>query len=334
MVIAVDAFGSDKAPLPEVEGSVEAIKKGFCEKILLVGKKETLNLHLSQYDYDKNKIEVIDAKEVITMQDFAATSFRKKKDSSLIKAITLHKNRLADAIVSAGNTGAVMTASLLIYGRMKNIDRPAIATMFPTKKNPQIVLDVGANVDSKPHNLVQFAEIGSLYAKYFLKRDKPKVSLLNIGEEEKKGNELTKAAYQLLKKDISLNFVGNIEGKEILEGKTDVVVCDGFTGNVLLKTTEGTLSFLSSIIKSQLKRSLISKIGTLFFLPMIKYFKKTLDPSMYGGALLTGLNGISIISHGSSNSKSICSAIRFANEIVASGFVEHSKEFFINKGKK
>lgn len=329
MVIAVDAFGSDNSPKVEVKGVVDAIKKGFCDKILLTGNKDILSKELALLGYENNqKIELVHTSQTITMDDVATSSVRKKKDSSLVKAIQLVKDKKANAMVSAGNTGAVMSASLFIYGRIKNIKRPAIATIIPTLKKPQILLDAGANVDSTSKNILQFAKIGSIYAKNYLKRKNVRVSLFNIGGEEKKGNELSRVSYTLLKEDKSINFIGNIEGKEFFEGNTDVVVCDGFTGNVILKMAEGSLSFVFTIIKRMVKKNIISLFGLLFFIPIIKYLKNNLNPSKYGGALLVGLNDISIIAHGSSDSMAITNAIGFAKKVVKSKFVDETIELF------
>ena len=263
MHIAIDAFGSDNAPFPEVEGAILAIKENICNKIYLVGKADILTMELDKFFYDKSKIEVIHASETISMDDAPATVVKKKRDSSLVRAVQLHKEGTVDAVVSAGNTGAVMAASLLGYGRIKNILRPAIATSFPTQSNPEIILDVGANVDCSPENLVQFAKLGSSYYKFFFKTDEPKVALLNIGEEETKGNELTKAAHNKLKEYKDINFVGNIEGKDLLKGIVDVVVCDGFVGNVMVKTVEGVAYSIFSIMKEQIKKDWVEPMNNL-----------------------------------------------------------------------
>jgi glycerol-3-phosphate acyltransferase PlsX len=251
MQIAIDAFGSDNAPFPEVEGAIIAIKERLCDKIYLVGKQDILIKQLEKYYYPKDKIEIIQASEVITMSDSPAKVVREKKDSSLVRAIQLHKEGTVQAVVSAGNTGAVMAASLFGYGRVKNILRPAIATTFPTQTHPEIILDVGANVECTPENLVQYAILGSLYFKFFFDTDEPRVALLNIGEEESKGNELVKNTYVKLKENKDINFVGNIEGKDLLKGIVDVVVCDGFVGNVMLKTVEGVAYSMMSCLKSE-----------------------------------------------------------------------------------
>ena len=331
MHIAIDAFGSDNAPFPEVEGAIIAIKEGLCDKVYLVGKQDILVKQLEKYYYPKDKIEIIHASEIITMSDSPAKVVREKKDSSLVRAIQLHKDGIVQAVVSAGNTGAVMAASLFGYGRVKNILRPAIATTFPTQSHPEIILDVGANVECTPENLVQYAILGSLYFKFFFEADNPRVALLNIGEEETKGNELVKNTYIKLKETKDINFIGNIEGKDLLKGIVDVVVCDGFVGNVMLKTVEGAAYSIMSILKSEMKKDWIAKLGALLSFPAYAYLKKKLDHSEYGGALLVGLNGISVVSHGRSNAKAIKNAVGLAAHLARSGFVEHAKEYFEEK---
>ena len=331
MHIAIDAFGSDNAPFPEVEGAIIAIKEALCDKVFLVGKQDILIKELEKYYYPKDKIEIVHASKVISMSDSPAKVVREKKDSSLVRSIQLHKDGIVQAVVSAGNTGAVMAASLFGYGRVKNILRPAIATTFPTQSHPEIILDVGANIECTPENLVQYAILGSLYFKFFFEADNPRVALLNIGEEESKGNELVKKTYVKLKETKDINFVGNIEGKDLLKGIVDVVVCDGFVGNVMLKTVEGAAYSIMSILKSEMKKDWIAKLGALLSFPAYAYLKKKLDHSEYGGALLVGLNGISVVSHGRSNAKAIKNAVGLAAHLARSGFVQHTKEYFEEK---
>jgi glycerol-3-phosphate acyltransferase PlsX len=265
------------------------------------------------------------------MDDPPAKVVKQKKDSSLVQAIKLHKEGKADAMVSAGSTGAVMAASLFTYGRIKNVLRPAIAITLPTQKHPEIILDVGANVDCSADNLLQFSKLGSLYSKFFYKNANPKVALLNIGEEDAKGNEVVKNAHAKLKTYEDINFVGNIEGEELLKGVVDVVVCDGFVGNVMLKTVEGAAISIFAMMKEQIKKDWIAKIGALLSFPVYSYLKKKMDHSEYGGALLVGLNGISVISHGKANAIAIKNAIKFAARISQSGFVEHTREYYERK---
>ncbi|MCD4818211.1 MAG: phosphate acyltransferase PlsX [Candidatus Cloacimonetes bacterium] len=328
MRIALDAFGSDNAPSPEVEGAIVALKENICDKIYLVGKKEILKKELEKYYFDKNRLEIIPATEVISMQESPLKMVKRKKDSSLVKAINLHKEGIVDAVVSAGNTGAVMGASLLLLGRIKNVLRPAIATSFPTMHNPEIILDVGANADCSAENLIQFAQLGKLYYKYFYNKENPEIALLNIGEESSKGSLIYKNVHNQLVNMKDINFVGNIEGKEILYGKVDVVVCDGFVGNVMLKTVEGVATSIFKMLKEQIKKDWVAKIGALLSFPAYRYLKLKMDHTEFGGALLVGLNGISIVAHGSSNANAIKNALRVANKIAESEFVKHAKDYF------
>ncbi|MCF7793168.1 MAG: phosphate acyltransferase PlsX [Candidatus Cloacimonetes bacterium] len=330
MRIAIDAFGSDSAPSPEVEGAILAIKEGICDKIFLVGKQEILNKELEKYYYEKDKIEVVNATETISMHDSPASIVKKKQDSSLVQAIKLCKDGEADGMTSAGNTGAVMAAALFGLGRIKNVLRPAIATAFPTQNHPEIILDVGANVDCSAENLMQFARLGQLYSRFFFKISDPKVALLNIGEEITKGSELYKTVHQQLLEAEDINFVGNIEGKDLLKGIVDVVVCDGFVGNVMLKTVEGAAYSIFSIMKEQIKKDWIAKLGALLSFPVYAYLKKKLDHTEYGGALLVGLNGIAVVSHGRSNGTAIKNAVKVAAKMAESGFVSHAKEYYEN----
>ena len=328
MRIAVDAFGTDNAPFPEIEGAVLAIKEDLCEEVILVGNEEKIKYELEKFFYPPKRISVVNATQRIEMEDSAVTAVRSKRDSSLVKTVELHNQGFVDAAVSAGNTGAVMSASLLIYGRIKNVLRPAIAVVFPTETGHQILLDMGANVDCTAENLVQFAKLGSMYFKYFFQEKYPRISLLNIGEERAKGNATTRQAYQLLSQEKELNFIGNIEGKDIIKGITDVVVCDGFVGNIVLKTIEGVGFSIFEILKEQINKDWIAKLGALLSYPVYTHIKNKLDHTEYGGALLVGLNGISVVAHGRSNAKAMKNAIRFAALIAQSGFVTNARNYF------
>ena len=328
MRIALDAFGSDNAPFPEVEGAILAIKEDICSKIFLVGDEVILANELKKFIYDTSRIEIVHAPDRITMNDHAAASVKGKQESSLVVAVRLYKEGIVDAVVSAGNTGAVMTASLFTYGRIKNISRPAIAITVPTLTSYVIILDAGANVDCTPENLVQFSKLGNLYAKFYFNITNPKVGLLNIGEESTKGNDLTKKTYQLLEQTPEIHFSGNVEGKDVLKGVVDVIVCDGFVGNVILKTVEGAAMAIFSMIREQMKKDWVARIGAILSYPVYAYLKKKLDHREYGGALLVGLNGLSIIAHGRSDAKSIKNAVRIASKIAESGFIEHAKICF------
>lgn len=334
MRIAVDAFGTDNAPYPEVEGSVLAVKEDLCEQVILVGDENILKQELSKYIYPKERIRVVHAPERIMMDESPSQAVRNKPNSSLVKTVSLHREGEADAAVSAGNTGAVMAASLFVYGRIPNVLRPAIAGSLPTQKNYAVILDIGANVDCEAEHLLQFARLGSLYAEFLFRINKPRVSLLNIGEEGAKGNQVVKEVYQMLKEAEDLNFTGNIEGKDVLKGDTDVIVCDGFVGNVMLKTIEGAVISIFEILKEEINKDWVAKLGALLSYPVYSYMKKKLDHTEYGGALLIGLNGLSIIAHGRSNAKAIKNSIKFAVRTAESGFVEHTKTYFARYGSR
>ncbi|MCL1827077.1 MAG: phosphate acyltransferase PlsX [Candidatus Cloacimonetes bacterium] len=331
MKIGLDAFGSDNAPFPEVEGSVMAIKENICETIYLVGNSEVLTKELSKFVYPKERIVIIHADEVITMDDNASNAARTKQNSSMVKTLQLHKEGSVDAALSMGNTGAVMAASLLTLGRVKNLHRPAIAVTLPTVEGHAIVLDVGANADCKPEYLDHFAIMGYLYARFLFNVENPRVALLNIGEESKKGNELTKKAYTLLEGNKSINFIGNIEGKDVVQGAAEVVICDGFVGNVLLKTVEGVAYAMFTMIKEQVKKDWIAKVGAMLSFPVFRFIKKKMDHSEYGGALLVGLNGVSVVGHGRSNATAIKNAIKFTSRIAKSNLPQQIEKFFTEK---
>jgi glycerol-3-phosphate acyltransferase PlsX len=332
MRIVLDAFGSDNAPLPEIIGAVLAVRENYCDKVILVGDEDIIKRELSKHKYPKNKIEVVHSKDVISMEDDPTTAARTKHDSSMVKALTLYKEGKADAFLSAGNTGAIMAASLFTIGRIKNVLRPAIAITFPTVISTEIILDVGANVDCEPEYLEQFGIIGSLYAKFTYNNPNPRVALLNIGEESKKGNELTKKAYKLLSENSAINFIGNIEGKDVLKGTTEVIICDGFVGNIMLKSVEGAFFAIFGMLKEQIKKDWVAKIGAMLAFPAFKYIKNKMDASETGGALLVGLNGISVVAHGSSNATAIKNAIKFTSRIAESDFITQVKDYF--EGKK
>ncbi|MDP8221495.1 MAG: phosphate acyltransferase PlsX, partial [Candidatus Stygibacter frigidus] len=258
ITVGLDAFGSDNAPFPEVEGAIIALREGICDKILLYGDQSILSKELEKYFFDKTRLEIIHCSERVIMSDSPTKIMRQKKDSSLVRLIKDCDDKKVQVAVSAGNTGAVMSASLFIYGRLKNFLRPAIATLFPTIKGVELLLDVGANAECSVENLVQFAEIGSLYTRYFFKIDQPRIGLINIGEESSKGNELYKSTYKVLSNHPDLNFAGNIEGKDILSGDVDVIISDGFTGNIILKTVEGAAKSMFKILKEQFNKDWIS----------------------------------------------------------------------------
>ncbi|EHL06243.1 fatty acid/phospholipid synthesis protein PlsX [Desulfitobacterium hafniense DP7] len=324
MRIAVDAMGGDHAPAEIVKGALRSIEQ-FDIEVILVGQPERIKEFLPQGEVPA-RVRIKEATEVVEMDEHPAQAVRRKKDSSIVVATRLVKEGDADALVSAGSTGAQMAASLLGLGRIKGIDRPAIVTVLPTLEGGKLLLDVGANPDAKPEHLVQYAMMGSIYAESILGIQNPKVGLLNIGTEESKGNELTQATYPLLQK-APLNFIGNVEGRAIPYGQAaDVVVCEGFVGNVVLKTTEGLAGALFQLIKEKITATPLRKLGALAIKPGLKEIAKMMDYAEYGGAPLLGVNGISIISHGSSNEKAIFNAIRVAKECVESGFIEEIKK--------
>lgn len=307
--IAVDAMGGDHAPAAIVEGCVQAVLANSEIKILLVGEQTAVSAELSKYTFDKTRIEVIHAPDVITNEESPVLAIRRKKDSSLVKALQLVRDKEAEAIVSAGSTGAVLAGGTFIVGRIKGIERPALGSLIPNKKGVALIIDCGANVDSKPQYLVQFARMGSVYYESFVGIDNPKVGLANIGTEEAKGNHLTKEVFPLLKEDKTFNFIGNVEAREIPSGDVHVIVCDGFVGNIILKYTEGLAMSLLSMIKKALMSTTLSKIGALLSKPALKRMMKEFDYTEYGGAPLLGLEGLVVKTHGSSNAKVIKNAI-------------------------
>jgi glycerol-3-phosphate acyltransferase PlsX len=326
MRIVLDAMGGDYAPHVPVMGAVQAVKE-LDVNILLVGDRELVERELQKYSFPSEKVEVVHTEDSVPMEEQPSRAL-KRKNSSIHKGLELVKEGKADAFVSAGNTGAVMAISLFTVGRLKGIERPAITTIFPNLKGHTFLLDVGANVDCKPNHLLQFAIMGSAYAKYVLEEENPRIGLLNIGEEEGKGNELTKEAYKLLKEASKkgLNFVGNAEGRDIFSGDFDVVVCDGFVGNVVLKLSESLAKILAKILKEEIEKSWISKIGAITLKPAIKGFKRRIDYAEWGGAPLLGIKAPVIISHGSSNAKAIKNAIRAATQFVKSELNRHIEE--------
>lgn len=323
MKIAVDAMGGDYAPGEIVKGALRSIEH-FDIEVILVGQPERIKEFLPRGELP-HRMSIQEANEVVEMDEHPAQAVRKKKDSSIVVATRMVKEGTADALVSAGSTGAQMAASLLGLGRIKGIDRPAIVTVLPTLEGGKLLLDVGANPDAKPEHLVQYAMMGSIYAESILGIKNPKVGLLNIGTEETKGNELTQATYPLLQKT-PLNFIGNVEGRDVPYGRADVVVCEGFVGNVMLKTTEGLAGALFHLIKEKITATTVRKLGALAIKPGLKEIAKIMDYAEYGGAPLLGVNGISIISHGSSNEKAIFNAIRVAKECVESGFIDEIRK--------
>jgi len=317
MIIAVDAMGGDNAPEAIVKGAVKAVTDFDDITIKLVGNENLIFNYLEGEDFNQKRLQVINATEVITMEDSPAKAIRKKKDASIVVASELVKKGDAEALIAAGSTGAAMSAGVLKVGRLKGIKRPAISTLFPTEKSPTLILDAGANANAEPEYLQQFALMGQIYAKKILNRDKPKIGLMNVGEEKGKGSKLANEAYKLIDKDIRIdNFAGNIEGRDIFTGEYDVIVTDGFTGNVILKTTEGLAEFMFSLLKDALTSDIKSKLGAFLVKDNLKKMKNKVDYREYGGAPLLGLNGIVIIGHGSSDATAFYNAIRVARDTI------------------
>jgi len=316
MRVVLDAMGGDHAPLVNVEGAVDTVNECEDVDVILVGDESLIQKELRNKRYRADRISVVHASQVVEMHESPVVAIRKKKDSSIRVGIGLVKAGKADAFVSAGHSGVVMATSLMMLGTAKVVDRPAIATLMPTLKDTFIMLDVGANVDCNPQNLLQFALMGSTYCRLLLERPNPKVALLSIGEEDTKGNEVTKEAFKLIKKS-KLNFIGNIEGKDIFNGFADVVVCDGFIGNIALKISEGLAETILKMLKREILGVSTGRVGYLMLKPAIKNFKKKTDYDEYGGAPLLGINGTSIISHGRSSSKAIKNALRVAADYAA-----------------
>src|SRR5213082_3595333 len=317
-VIALDAMGSDRAPKPEIEGAIQASRR-FGIHVALVGPEEILHAELSRHPFSSSlPITIVHASEVITMEDKAVQAERAKRDSSMRVGSRLVREGKAAAFISAGNTGAAMATAKMVLGGLPGVDRPALVAIIPTATGTvSTLLDVGANVDCKAHNLEQFAVMGEIYFRSMFGTDRPRVGLLSIGEEEGKGNELTREAFDLLKQ-LPLNFVGNVEGRDLYNGKLDVIVCDGFIGNVALKVSEGLVEAVRYLLKESLKSTITSQVGYLLSRKAFADFKKRLDYAEYGGAPLLGLKGVCIVGHGSSNANAIKNAIRIAAQFAES----------------
>jgi phosphate acyltransferase len=315
-VIALDAMGSDKSPRPEVDGALQAVRQ-YGVRVMLVGREPQIRAELERHSgVEALPIEIIHASEVIEMGDKAAQAVRAKRDSSQRVGLRLVREGRAAGFVTAGNTGAAMATAKMVLGALPGVDRPSLAAVFPTALGTAaILLDVGANVDCKPDNLCQFAVMGEIYCRQMLGIRRPRVGLLSIGEEESKGNELTREAFQLLKQ-LPLNFVGNVEGRDLYNGKVDVIVADGFVGNVALKTSEGVANLVRYVLKESLRATITRQVGYLLSRSAFADFKKRLDYSEYGGAPLLGVKGACIITHGSSNANAIKNAIRVAGEFA------------------
>jgi glycerol-3-phosphate acyltransferase PlsX len=315
-VIALDAMGSDRAPKPEIEGAIQAARQ-YGVRVLLIGRSDVIQAELDRHPSAMGlPLEICHASEVVAMDDKAMQAVRAKRDSSIRVGLRLVREAKASGFVTAGNTGAAMATAKMVLGALPGVDRPALAATFPTASGAAAtLLDVGANVDCKPENLAQFAVMGDIYVRSMFGTRKPRVGLLSIGEEETKGNELTREAFELLKQ-LPLNFIGNVEGRDLYSGVVDVIVADGFVGNVALKTSEGVANLVRAVLKESLRATITSQVGALLSRSAFADFKKRLDHTEYGGAPLLGVNGVCFITHGSSNANAIKNALRVAAEFA------------------
>jgi len=329
--IAIDGMGGDNAPAAVIEGIIQALEEYKDIEMYITGPEKEINEELSKYNYEKDKINVIDATEVISTNEHPVMAVRKKKDSSLVKAMNLVKDGTCDAVISGGSTGAFLAGCTFIVGRMKGVERPALAPIMPGRNGSFMIVDVGANVDCKPSYLVQFAKMGKVYYEKVFNVKNPTVGLINIGAEEEKGNELTKSTYQLLKEHNELNFIGNVEPRDISTGDTNILVSDGFVGNTALKMYEGTASTLLKVMKDEImKSSIISKAGVLLLKPVLKKIMKRFDYKEYGGAPFLGVDGICIKAHGSSDARAFKNAIRQTDIFYKNDVLNHMKNEFNN----
>lgn len=324
--VAIDAMGSDFGPRPVVAGALELLaedREGRFQ-LFLVGDRPKIEAELKKQHFTNGKIEVVAASEAVAMGESPSEAL-KKKDSSIAVGMRLVKEGKADALLSGGNTGAVMASALLTLGRIEGVSRPAIAVIFPTSKEAAMILDVGANAECKPLHLQQFALMGSIYYSYVFNRPNPKIGLLSIGEEPTKGNELVLASHKLLAES-GLNFAGNVEGRDVLTGDCQVIVTDGFTGNVMLKFAEGLYGFLARKIKHQISTNIFSRFAVVLLAPFLRRLKKTLDYAEYGGAPLLGVNGVAVICHGGSSARAFKNGIKVAANMVFARVNEHIQE--------
>jgi glycerol-3-phosphate acyltransferase PlsX len=323
--VALDAMGGDRGPEVTVEGAVAAVRE-LGSTVILVGDEQVLRSHLARHDVGGLALTVQHAPESVDMGESPMAALRKKKHSSIRIGLDLVKRGEAEAFVSAGNTGAVMATAVVVLGPLPGVERPAIAVVVPTLTHQAILLDVGANVDCKARHLLQFAIMGNVYARDILGQTQPRVGLLSIGEEEIKGNELTREAFKEMADEASLNFIGNVEGRDVFNGAADVIVCDGFTGNVALKISEGLLETMLHLLREEVKKDLRGRLGSLLLIPAFRRFKRRIDPSEFGGAPLLGVNGVCMISHGRSTGKAIRNAIRAAEGCVSNAVIAHIRE--------
>lgn len=321
MRILVDAMGGDNAPDAIVNGCIDAVKSETGFDVVLIGDNARITKILEARKFNSPRIQVIHAKEVITNEDIPTRAIKLKKNSSMVVGFNMLKQKEGDVLISAGNTGALLTGALLILGRLKGVDRPALGAIIPTKKGKALLIDAGLNSSCKPINFIQFGILGSIYFKELYGIERPTVGLVNMGTEAKKGTQVLKNAYELLSKS-DLNFIGNVEGRDIPEGNVDIAVCDGYVGNVLLKFLEGAGSFFMAYLKGMFKKTIFSKLSLLFVMRDMKEFKKKLDVDADGGAPILGVNGLVIKSHGNSNAKTIKHVVLKANNLAKNSIME------------
>lgn len=331
MIIAIDAMGGDYAPKEVVKGAVEALEY-IKSDIMLIGDEERIFEELSQYKFDTNRISINHATEVITNDDKPVIAIKRKKDSSLVKGFDLLKKKEVAGFISAGNTGALLAGGLLRTGRIRGIDRPAIATVFPMDQHMGVLTDCGANAEVKAKNLVEFATMASYYGEKVLGIENPRVGLVNVGTEKTKGTAIIQEAYGLLEES-DLNFIGNIEGRDIPFGVADIVVADGFTGNIILKLTEGVAKTFNNNLKVIFKKNPLTLLAAMIVKSGLNDFKKKMDYTEYGGAPLLGVKGAVVKAHGSSNAKAIRNAIKYAEKYIESGVIEKIEEYVASRGE-
>lgn len=331
MNILVDAMGGDNAPEEIVKGAVQSINESNGFEVTIIGIEDRIKNILKEFHYDEKRLKIVNATEVITNEDIPTKAIKTKKNSSMAVGLDMIKKNQGDAFISAGNTGALMTGSLLLLGRIKGVDRPALPFFFPADKGPVVIIDAGANTVCKPINYYQFAIMGATYLEKVLGIKNPKIGLLNVGTEDSKGNDSVKGAHAFIK-DKNFNYLGNIEGRDIPSGKADVVLCDGFIGNIILKYTEGMGGYFFDGMKTAFKKNMITKLSALLVKKSLKDFKKKFDYTEYGGVPLLGINGMVIKCHGSSNSKTMKNAIIRAVDFIKSDTLNSLRNKFANMG--
>jgi len=337
--IALDAMGGERGPEEMVAGAIQAVEESDLD-VVLIGDENVLSRILQNQSQTSSRLHIVHASQTVSMNESPFEAIRKKKDSSIIRAFQLTKNSKADGVVSAGNSGATMASAIKSLGRLEKVARPGIASIFPTLKKPLVMMDVGANVDCRPQHLFQFGVMGAAFSDNLFQIRKPSIGLLSIGEEGGKGNVLVKKAHELFSNS-SLNFIGNVEGRDIFQGDVDVIVCDGFVGNVCLKVSEGLAEAIISMLRTEMSKSFMAKIGYLLAKQAFGNFGKRVDYAEYGGAPLLGVNGTGIICHGRSNAKAIKNAIKVAAEMIRSKVNGHIVQLLsesdpvqINEGQK